>query len=99
MPVEGAPTARYAVVWLAMLAIAALEVATTYQRPSMPVLVGTLVLLAAIQASLGLLYFMGLRRERALLGWTLVGTLLFVLLLLNQLWPDALRVLRLGLHA
>ena len=94
----GTGMAKNVVIWAVMLAIVALEVAVTYQRPSMPVLIGTLLLLAAVQAFLGLMYFMHLRHERAVLGWTLVGALIFVLALMNQLWPDALRVFRLRLH-
>jgi len=89
---------RNVVIWGVMLAIVAVEVVVTYQRPSMPVLIATLLVLAAIQAFLGLMYFMHLSRERAVLGWTLVGTLLFVLAMMNQLWPDALRAFRLRLH-
>jgi len=94
----GVAMTRQVAIWIAMLVIVALEVAVTYQRPSMPVLIGALLLLAAIQAFLGLMYFMHLRHESALLGWSLVGTLIFVLALMNQLWPDALRVFRLRLH-
>ena len=86
------------VIWAVMLAIVAAEVTVTYQRPAMPVLIGTLLVLAGIQAFLGLMFFMHLRDERAVLGWSLVGALLFVLALMNQLWPDALRVFRLRLH-
>jgi caa(3)-type oxidase subunit IV len=85
-------------IWGAMLAIVALEVIVTYQRPSMPVLIGILLALALVQAFLGVAYFMHLRHERAVLGWSLVGALIFVLLMMNQLWPDALRVFRLRLH-
>ena len=94
----GGSTTKYVVIWLAMLVIVGLEVVVTYQRPSMPVLVGTLIALAAVQAFLGLMYFMHLRHERAVLGWSLVGALIFVLALMNQFWPDALRVFRLRLH-
>lgn len=94
----GGNSTKNVVIWLAMLLIIALEVAVTYRRPSMPVLVATLLALAAVQAFLGLMYFMHLRHERAVLGWSLVGALIFVLALLNQLWPDALRVFRLRLH-
>ena len=94
----GAGMSRNVMIWAAMLAIVALEVVVTYRRPSMPVLVGALLVLAAVQAFLGLMYFMHLRHERALLGWSLVGSLIFVLALMNQVWPDALRAFRLRLH-
>ena len=85
-------------IWIAMLAISGFEVFATYRHPSMGILIATLLALAAVQAFLGLMFFMHLRHERAVLGWSLVGALLFVLALMNQLWPDALRVFRLRLH-
>lgn len=94
----GTGMSRNVMIWAAMLAIVALEVVVTYRRPAMPVLVGVLLVLAAVQAFLGLMYFMHLRHERSLLRWSLVGSLIFVLALMNQLWPDALRVFRLRLH-
>ena len=94
----GAGMSRNVMIWVAMLIIVALEVVVTYRRPSMPVLIGALLVLAAVQAFLGLMYFMHLRHERGVLGWSLVGSLIFVLALMNQVWPDALRVFRLRLH-
>ena len=85
-------------IWIAMLVIAGLEVFATYRHPPMSILIATLLALAAVQAFLGLMFFMHLRHERAILVWSLVGALLFVLALMNQLWPDALRVFRLRLH-
>lgn len=86
------------VIWIAMLVIVAIEVVVTYRRPSMPVLIGTLLVLAVVQAFLGLMYFMHLRHERRVLGLSLIGALVFVLLMMNQVWPDALRVFRLRLR-
>jgi caa(3)-type oxidase subunit IV len=64
----------------------------------MPTLIATLLVLAVAQATLGVVYFMHLRYERAILGWSLMSALVFVLVLLNQVWPDALRLYRLRLH-
>jgi heme/copper-type cytochrome/quinol oxidase subunit 4 len=88
-------TRRSIVVWGVMLVIVALEVAVTYARPAMPLLIATLLVLAAAQAFLALVELMHLRHERAILGWSMVGALLFVLAMMNQIWPDALRVFRL----
>ena len=85
-------------IWVAMLLLAGLEVFVTYRHPSMPALITMLLVLAGVQAFLGLMYFMHLRQERALLGWSLIGALIFVVLLMNQVWPDALRALRLRLR-
>lgn len=85
-------------IWAAMLVIGALEVTVTYARPRVSLLLAALLVLAAVQATLGVLYFMHLRHERPVLAWSLVSALLFVLAMLNQLWPDAMRLLRLRLH-
>jgi caa(3)-type oxidase subunit IV len=85
-------------VWAGMLAIVGIEVAVTFARPSMPTLIGALLILAIAQASLGVMYFMHLRHERAILGWSLISALVFVLVLMNQFWFDALRVFRLRVH-
>ena len=94
----GNSVAMLVALWAAVVVIAGLEVLATYRHPPMPALIATLLALAAVQAFLGLMFFMHLRHERAMLGWTLVGVLLFVLALMNMLWPDALRVFRLRLH-
>jgi caa(3)-type oxidase subunit IV len=85
-------------VWAGMLGIVAVEVAVTYARPGVGVLIASLLVLAVAEATLGVLYFMHLRHERAILGWSLMSALVFVLLMMNQLWPDALRVFRLRLR-
>ena len=95
---ERAATRRNAAIWAGMLVIVALEVTVTYMRPAMPTLIAALLALAIVQATLGVLYFMHLRHERAVLGWSLMSALVFVLAMMNQLWPDALRVFRLRLH-
>ena len=91
------PRAKSIMIWIGMLVIVVLEVVATYLRPSMPALLSALLVLAAIQAAFALIYFMHLRYERAILGWSMVGGLLFVLSMMNQIWPDALRVFRLRL--
>ncbi|MEO9256078.1 MAG: cytochrome C oxidase subunit IV family protein, partial [Tepidiformaceae bacterium] len=85
-------------VWLVMLGVTVLEVSATYLRPAMPTLLTALLVLAAAQAGLGLVYFMHLRHERKILGWSMVGALIFVLTMMNQIWPDGLRVYWLRLH-
>lgn len=98
LPPAQATTRKNVGIWLAMLVIAGLEVFATYRGFPTSLLIAVLLALAAVQAFLGLMFFMHLRHERAVLGWSLVGALLFVLALMNQLWPDALRVFRLRLH-
>jgi cytochrome c oxidase subunit IV len=57
-------------------------------------LLAALLSLAVIEAGLGVMYFMHLKYERRALFWSLIPTLVFVLVMLNHLWPDAHRLLR-----
>jgi len=88
------PTTRtYLVVWVAMLAIVAVEIAVTYAHPSPGRQLAALLSLAVIEAAIALAYFMHLRYERAVLFWSLIPGVVFALLMLDQIWPDALRLI------
>jgi hypothetical protein len=41
---------------------------------------------------------MHLKYDRPILLWSFVLSVLFVLLMMNQVWPDAYRMVSLGLH-
>jgi cytochrome c oxidase subunit 4 len=88
----------YVMVWVALLVIVGAEVGLTYLHLSTGTQLAALLALAFLEASLGVLYFMHLKYERAILLWSLVPTLLFVLLMMDHVWPDALRLLHLRLH-
>jgi caa(3)-type oxidase subunit IV len=81
-------------VWLGMIVIVAMEVVLTYAHLRVTMLLASLILLACIEAGLGLMYFMHLKYERAIFRWWTVPTLVFVLLMMNEVWPDAFRALR-----
>jgi cytochrome c oxidase subunit IV len=85
----------YIAVWIVLLLIVGVEVALTYARLPFGTLLAGLLALAILEAAIGVLYFMHLRYERPLLFWTLIPGLVFVLLMMNQLWPDAYRLLSL----
>ena len=53
--------------------------------------------IASVKASLVLAIFMHLKYEKPSLFWSLVPAVLFVLLMMNQIWPDAYRLARLKL--
>jgi heme/copper-type cytochrome/quinol oxidase subunit 4 len=55
----------------------------------------SLLVLAFIEAGIGLLYFMHLRYEKPNLFWSLVPAVIFVLFMMNHIWPDAYRMLNL----
>lgn len=85
----------FMVVWAALLAIVGTELLLTYAHLSTGTLLAALLALALLEAGVALLYFMHLRYERALLFWSLIPGLVFVLVMLDQLWPDALRLITL----
>lgn len=85
----------YIVVWVGLLLIVAAEVALTYAGLPSGTLLAALLALAAVEAGLGVMYFMHLKYERRLLFWSLIPALIFVLLMLNHLWRDAHRLITL----
>jgi len=82
----------YAVLWAALLGIVIVEVLLTYAGLRPLALTISLLALALIEAAVALLYFMHLKYERPILFWSLIPALVFVLVLFDHLWPDALRV-------
>jgi len=86
----------YVAVWLGLLSIAGVEVFMTYRRFSSGVLLAVLLILAFIEAGLALLYFMHLKYDRPILLWSFVLSIVFVLLMMNQIWPDAYRMVSIG---
>ena len=82
----------YVTVWLALIFIVGAEVLLAYAHLRTPVLLAALLALALLEGGIALLFFMHLRYERASLFWSLIPALLFVLILLDHLWPDALRL-------
>jgi len=85
-------------IWIGLLCIAGLEVFLTYRDFSTRELLAALLLLAILEATLGLLYFMHLKFERRVMMWSFFVSVVFVLLMMNHLWPDAHRMLNIGVH-
>ena len=85
----------YVAVWIGLVLIVAVEVALTYAHLPAGTLLAGLLALAITEAAVGVMFFMHLRYERRALFWSLIPGLIFVLLLMNQLWPDAYRLLSL----
>ena len=92
---HGPGTRLYVIVWIGLLAIVGVEVALTYAGLGRGELLAALLALAALEASLGLMYFMHLKYERRILFWSLIPALVFALMLLNHLWRDAARMISL----
>jgi cytochrome c oxidase subunit 4 len=83
----------YVVVWIGLLLIVGVEVVLTYAHLPVGTLLALLLVLAGLEAALGLLYFMHLKYERPSLFWSLVPALVVVLVLMDHFWPDALRLM------
>ena len=83
----------YVLVWLGLLLIVAIEVLLTLRHSSTPRLLAMLLTLAVIEAGIAIVYFMHLRFERRLLFWSLIPALVFVLVMMNQIFPDAIRLM------
>jgi cytochrome c oxidase subunit IV len=94
-----APTMRlYITVWVGLMVIVAAEVFLAYSHLGTPALLASLLALAMVEAGMALLFFMHLRYERALMLWWIVPLMLFVFVMMDHFWPDALRMNSLRLH-
>jgi caa(3)-type oxidase subunit IV len=84
---------KYLPVYFVLLAIAALEVFLAYQHFSLGSLLAILLALAICGGALAVMYFMHLAEERRSLFLTLIPATIFVLLMMNMIWSDSLRLL------
>jgi heme/copper-type cytochrome/quinol oxidase subunit 4 len=82
----------YVGIWLGLIAIVALETWLAFANLSSGILVACLLLLAIVEAGIALRYFMHLKYEPPALFWTLIPAVVFALLMMNQVWPDAIRL-------
>jgi cytochrome c oxidase subunit IV len=88
----------YVLVWIGLLFIAGIEVFMTYRGFSVHALLTVLLILAFFEAGVALLYFMHLKYDPPLLLWSFVISIIFVLAMMNQIWPDAYRMVSIGHH-
>ena len=82
----------YVVLWAGLFGIVIVEVLLTYAHLTPLALSISLVALGLIEAGVAVMYFMHLKYERRILFWSLIPAILFVLVMLDHLWPDAFRV-------
>jgi len=92
-PASGNVIRKYLPVYFVLLAIFLVEVFLSVQHFATGTLVVILLLLAACSAGLGLMYFMHLADERRELFLTLIPVTIFVLLMMNMIWSDSVRLL------
>src|SRR5271170_1556325 len=85
-------TGRYVVVYLCILAIAALQFVIAYSNITGQQMFTRMLFLAIIEAALALLFFMHLSDNRGLLWFVVIFTV-FVLLAMQYGWTDSFRIL------
>ena len=90
---SGNVIAKYLPVYFVLLGISALEIFLAYQNFSVAGLVRILLFLAVCSAALGLMYFMHLAHEKRSLFLSLIPATIFVLLMMNMIWSDSIRLL------
>lgn len=90
---SGNVIAKYLPVYFVLLGIAALEIFLAYRNFSIGTLLVIFLLLAVFGAGLALLYFMHLAQERPSLFLSLIPATIFVLIMMNMIWSDSVRLL------
>lgn len=76
-------------VYVGILVLAGLQIFIAYHAPG----VIRMLVVAAIQAFLAVMFFMHLRNERSTLRIALIPATLFVLVMLNMVWADSFRLI------
>ena len=80
------------IIYVAILAIAVIQVVVAITMgPSL----GRMLILAAIQAYLAVMFFMHLREEKPSLRLALIPGTIFVLVMMNMIWADSYRLIHL----
>jgi len=82
-------------VYVTILVIAIYQVCFAIMAGPQPML---MLLLAALQAAIAVMYFMHLSQERTVLALALIPYTLFVLFMMNMIWSDSFRALYLRPH-
>ncbi len=90
--IQGATTATFGKVWIALLALTGVEVFLCYKQLPTLTMLTLLVGLSIIKAALIIAYFMHLKFERFSLFLTLFPMLIFCILLMLLFLGDATRI-------
>ena len=78
-------------IYVGILVLAGVQIFIAYHSPG----VIRMLVVAAIQAFLAVMFFMHLRDEKATLRLALIPATLFVLVMMNMVWADSYRVIQL----
>ena len=77
-------------VYVGILVLAGVQIFVAYHSPG----VIRMLVIAAIQAFLAVMFFMHLRDENSTLRLALIPATLFVLVMMNMVWADSFRVIQ-----
>ena len=77
-------------VYVGILVLAGVQIFVAYHSPG----VIRMLVIAAIQAFLAVMFFMHLRNERSTLRLALIPATLFVLVMMNMVWADSFRLIQ-----
>ena len=77
-------------VYVGILVLAGVQIFVAYHSPG----VIRMLVIAAIQAFLAVMFFMHLRDEKSTLRLALIPATLFVLVMMNMVWADSFRVIQ-----
>jgi cytochrome c oxidase subunit IV len=81
------------IVYVCILALAGLQILIAYGHADVRQLFVRMVVVAFVQAGLAVLFFMHMRLERRVLGFSLGLYTIFVLFMMNMIWSDSFRLL------
>jgi len=76
-------------VYVAILVLAGVQIFMAYYSPG----VIRMLVVAAIQGFLAVMFFMHLRNEKSTLRLALIPATLFVLVMMNMVWADSFRLM------
>jgi len=82
-------------VYVGILVLAGVQIFMAYHSPG----VVRMLVIAAIQAFLAVMFFMHLRDEKSTLKLALIPATLFVLVMMNMVWADSYRLIHLRAFA
>jgi cytochrome c oxidase subunit 4 len=82
----------FLIVWVWLVVLTGAEVFLAYQHLPLKSMLGILMTLSIVKASLIIAYFMHLRFERASLVLTLMPALVFVICMMVVVFPDSIRL-------
>lgn len=84
------------IVYFCILVIATLQFVTAYAKISPYDMLVRMLILAFIEAAIGILFFMHLWYENRIFLWSVIIITIFVLISMQASWTDSFRILTCG---